>query len=137
MAARAPRLVRYVSPFGSPASMAPASAERHLAEDAALWARLAAIGGLTQQQRRIGPPRVGDDGFHRIDLPDWDEFAPIDGLANGVDAVWEVLRAACRTAEARGRDRGGQWVVIVRDGRVAVTRPAYVLADDSIRWTVQ
>jgi hypothetical protein len=58
MTARAPRLVRYVSPFGSPAGMTLAEAERHLAEDDALWLELSELGLLADYQRAVGPPRI-------------------------------------------------------------------------------
>ncbi len=52
------KLVRYVSPFGSPAWMLRAVAERHLAEDDRLWRELQEIDALTDRQRRVGPPRI-------------------------------------------------------------------------------
>lgn len=51
-------LVRYVSPFGSPAGMTRAEAERHQAEDDELWIELSAVGALTPEQRQVGPPRI-------------------------------------------------------------------------------
>jgi hypothetical protein len=54
-----PDLVRYVSPFGSPAYMSREQAERYLAEDDARWLR-AQEGRypLSDEQRAIGPPRI-------------------------------------------------------------------------------
>jgi hypothetical protein len=57
-------LVRYVSPFGSPAWMTREQAQVHLAEDDArlLWLEKAEAEGagpmLTPRQRQIGPPRI-------------------------------------------------------------------------------
>jgi hypothetical protein len=53
-----PRLVRYVSPFGSPAWMNRDYAERLLAEDDARWLRREAAGALTPAQRAVGIPRI-------------------------------------------------------------------------------
>jgi hypothetical protein len=59
-----PRLVRYVSPFGSPAWMTRDQADVHLAEDDARWMRLEEVEAegagpmLTPRQRAIGPPRI-------------------------------------------------------------------------------
>lgn len=65
MTARKPQLVRYVSPFGSPAWMTREEAARHLAADDARWCRLQdAIretgdrGIISPQQREIGAPRI-------------------------------------------------------------------------------
>ena len=52
------KLVRYVSPFGSPAWMPLAEAERHLAEDDRLWLDLSEVGALSAAQRQISPPRI-------------------------------------------------------------------------------
>jgi hypothetical protein len=51
-------LVRYVSPFGSPAWMTRAEAEKYLAEDDARWLRAQEIGALSEHERAIGPPRI-------------------------------------------------------------------------------
>lgn len=57
---RRPRqlLVRYVSPFGSPAWMIPEAAQAHLAEDDARWLRYQAAEALSAEQRQTGPPRI-------------------------------------------------------------------------------
>lgn len=58
------KLVRYVSPFGSPAHMPREVAERYLREDDDLWCELQAVERETGQkiiadfQRKIGPPRI-------------------------------------------------------------------------------
>lgn len=51
-------LVRYSSPYGSPATMARASAEKHLQEDDALWLQHQALGLVDESMRRHGPPRI-------------------------------------------------------------------------------
>lgn len=57
-------LVRYISPFGSPAWMPRERAEHYLAEDDKLWLFLqeceaeGAGSMLTPRQRDIGPPRI-------------------------------------------------------------------------------
>lgn len=60
--ARASRLVRFVSPFGSPAWMTRERAERLLAEDDARWLRHQAQGTLScvLPAKRIaeGPPQI-------------------------------------------------------------------------------
>jgi hypothetical protein len=53
-----PQLVRYVSPFGSPAWMTREEAERHLAEDDKRWLRYSELQLLTEDQRAIGAPRI-------------------------------------------------------------------------------
>lgn len=61
---RKPDLVRYVSPFGSPAWMPRERAEQYLKEDDKLWLTLqecekAGAGPLlTSRMRDIGPPRI-------------------------------------------------------------------------------
>lgn len=60
-ARRALRLVRYVSPFGSPAWMSREEAATHLEEDDRLYLDLVEIGALTDAQRRVGPPRIEHD----------------------------------------------------------------------------
>lgn len=55
---REPVLVRYVSPFGTPAWMPRADAERHLAVDDDRWCRFAAVGILSDRQLAVGPPRI-------------------------------------------------------------------------------
>jgi hypothetical protein len=62
--ARPGPLVRYVSPFGSPAWMTRERAEHYLAEDDDLYEFLCLIEretgsrALADFQRRIGPPRI-------------------------------------------------------------------------------
>jgi hypothetical protein len=55
---RSPRLVRYVSPFGSPAWMTRDEAQRYMAEDDRRWLADEAIGNLSDRQRQIGPPHI-------------------------------------------------------------------------------
>lgn len=55
-------LVRYVSPFGSPAWMSRAEAERYLAEDDARWLDWQEMGLLSELQRVNGPPRIETAG---------------------------------------------------------------------------
>jgi hypothetical protein len=55
---RAEPLVRYVSPFGSPAWMTRAEAERHLAEDDRHWLIMLEAGNLSERQRETGPARI-------------------------------------------------------------------------------
>lgn len=57
MPSRGP-LVRYVSPFGSPAWMTPEQARRYLDEDDARYVEWSQLGLLTEDQKRIGPPRI-------------------------------------------------------------------------------
>lgn len=52
------KLVRYVSPFGSPAWMSREEAERHLAEDDARWCEWQELGILSEHHIEIGPPRI-------------------------------------------------------------------------------
>lgn len=60
---RAP-LVRYVSPFGSPAWMSRETAAEHLRHDDDRWLRAQQIETetgspvLSAEQRRVGPPRI-------------------------------------------------------------------------------
>lgn len=51
-------LVRYVSPFGSPAGMTRAAALELLEADDARWIRYQAVGALSEHQRAVGPPRI-------------------------------------------------------------------------------
>lgn len=59
-----PKLVRYVSPFGSPAWMTRERAVVHLMQDDAHWENIAAAERETgerlfsEEQRRVGPPRI-------------------------------------------------------------------------------
>lgn len=61
---RSVRLVRYVSPFGSPAWMVPDSAEFFLRQDTDRFERFLSIEEATGhtvlsiEQRRIGAPRI-------------------------------------------------------------------------------
>lgn len=47
-----------MSPFGSPAWMSRAEAEQHQARDDRLWLDLQEVGGLSEAQRQVGPPRI-------------------------------------------------------------------------------
>ena len=57
-------LVRYISPFGSPAWMSPEAAQRLLIEDDSLWLYLQEVEAETghrvtsEHQRQIGAPRI-------------------------------------------------------------------------------
>jgi hypothetical protein len=51
-------LVRYVSPFGSPAWMTAEEAHRLLVEDDDRWLRYQAAGALSEAQIAVGPPRI-------------------------------------------------------------------------------
>lgn len=55
---RKPRLVRYVSPFGSPATMPEDQAQRLLKEDDKHWLSMQEVGQLSEHQKEIGPPRI-------------------------------------------------------------------------------
>jgi hypothetical protein len=52
------QLVRYISPFGTPAWMLREKAERHLAEDDARWLLYQKAGNLSAYNLRVGPPRI-------------------------------------------------------------------------------
>ena len=52
------RLVRYVSPFGSPAYMRRALAESFRVADDRLWMLLSGAGALSDRQRAVGSPRL-------------------------------------------------------------------------------
>jgi hypothetical protein len=121
------KLVRYVSPFGSPACMSQENAERYLAEDQRMWVMLVEDDMLTETQRRIGVPRIGDESFRYRDLP---EFREPEG------DVFDLIRVLVQVTENRQKmeNGGGKWVVIERDGRFAVTRPQYVIDGDDVRW---
>jgi hypothetical protein len=56
--AKVPALVRYCSPFGSPAWMPEADAQRHLEEDDQRWVEWSRLDMLTERQRQHGPPRI-------------------------------------------------------------------------------
>lgn len=51
-------MVRYVSPFGSPAYMSRAGALRLLAEDDARWLLYGHLDLLSEAQRAVGAPRI-------------------------------------------------------------------------------
>lgn len=51
-------LVRYVSPFGSPAWMTREAAYEWLEKDDKLWLELQEVNALSEWQRQIGPPRI-------------------------------------------------------------------------------
>lgn len=53
-----PRLVRFVSPFNSPAWMEPERAEQLCKEHDARWLRYQELGLLTEEQRAVGPPII-------------------------------------------------------------------------------
>lgn len=53
-----PALVRYISPFGSPAWMTEEEARGHLVADARFWEELSRIALLSAREREIGPPRI-------------------------------------------------------------------------------
>jgi hypothetical protein len=57
-ARRQPRLVRYVSPFASPAWLTEDHALALLAEEAALYEALRSADGLSPRQRQLGEPRI-------------------------------------------------------------------------------
>lgn len=52
------KLVRYVSPFGSPAWMTREKALALLAEDDRRWVMFQFADILSKRQREIGPPRI-------------------------------------------------------------------------------
>jgi len=58
MAKSQPKLVRYVSPFGTPAWMSREIAEQHLEDDDRRWVLYSQHGLLSEAQREIGPPRI-------------------------------------------------------------------------------
>lgn len=60
-ARRALRLVRYVSPFGSPAWISREEAAIHLERDDRRYLDLAEAGALSDAMRRVGPPRIEHD----------------------------------------------------------------------------
>jgi hypothetical protein len=115
--------VRYVSPFGSPATLDRARAAELLAQDAPLYALCDEVGILSERQRRIGAPRLDDPRFRLSDLPDWKE---------GDDVP--ALRPLVRKAENLARDRGEPYVVASRDGRSAVLPLRLLLEGDAVRW---
>lgn len=62
MTRRIPRLVRYISPFGSPAWMTEERAEKYRQRDDDRWLRYQAAGMLSEEQRKVGPPRIERHG---------------------------------------------------------------------------
>lgn len=52
------RLVRYVSPYGSPAWMPLELARKHLAVDDRRWLRDQELGIISDAQRQVGMPRI-------------------------------------------------------------------------------
>jgi hypothetical protein len=58
MARTTVRLVRYISPFGTPAWMPRETAEKHLADDDRRWLLHQSAGNLSEYQLAIGPPRI-------------------------------------------------------------------------------
>jgi hypothetical protein len=55
---RQAELVRYVSPFGSPAWMTRERAEQYRQEDDDRYLRFDDAGMLSAEQRLVGPPRI-------------------------------------------------------------------------------
>jgi hypothetical protein len=55
---RPPVLVRYCSPFGSPAWMPEERARALLEADDARWVEWSRLGMLSERQRQHGPPRI-------------------------------------------------------------------------------
>lgn len=55
------KMVHLLSPFGSPAWMERDQAEKYLAEDDRRYEELAALGGLTAEERAYGPPRIEEN----------------------------------------------------------------------------
>lgn len=121
-----PRAVytRYVSPFGSPATMRREEAERYLAQDGSLYDDMEAAGCLDDRLLRIGRPRLDDTLFRLADLPEW-----VDG------ADFDVLRLLIARCERLTRERGEPYVVVTRDGaRSAVLPQRLVIDGDETRW---
>ena len=52
------KLVRYSSPFGSPAHMERERAQALLREDDHTYCWLQAVGSLSKEQKAHGPPRI-------------------------------------------------------------------------------
>jgi hypothetical protein len=52
------RLVRYVSPFGSPAWMTRERAQEYLEDDDKRWLMYGDLDLLSEEQRRVGAPRI-------------------------------------------------------------------------------
>jgi hypothetical protein len=51
-------LVRYLSPFASPAWIPRWQARAYLAQDDRRWSRLEELGMVSARQRAAGPPRI-------------------------------------------------------------------------------
>ena len=116
-------LTRYVSPFGSPATMDREVARGYLRADMATWDLLAGGGLLTEKQLRIGPPRLDDTTFRLAELPEWVEGDDFD-----------TIRPLVQAAESRARATGERYVVAVREGRSAQFQQRYVIDGDDVRW---
>lgn len=134
--ARTVTLVRYVSPFGSPATMQLDAASFHLERDLALWDELEEIGLLDERSLRIGRPRLDDAVFHLSDLPEWIWTS---------DAGWlDLVRRLVPKAESLARDHGCRYVVVMRSTagsgdvfrpwRLAVMKRSLVIEGDEVRW---
>jgi cysteine synthase len=106
--------------------MTPEEAEEHLAQDTELYDLMEEAGMLDERIRRIGRPRIGDNNFHLTDLPEWVEIDANDRF--------ETVRMLVRQAEQQARRSAGDYVVIERDGKMALVKRAYVLDDDGIVW---
>lgn len=122
---RAATHTRYVSPFGSPATIDRPQAERLRRQDSALYRLMRDVGILTEQQRRIGAPRLDDDVFRYADLPVWrqpegDRF--------------ELIRELVRDAERGFRDRGERYVVAERAEGLAALPARLLMPDDVVVW---
>ena len=52
------RLVRYISPFGSPAWMTREKALHYLKEDDTRWVLLSQAGLLSEREKEVGAPRI-------------------------------------------------------------------------------
>lgn len=126
------RLVRYVSPFGSPASMRPELAEMYRAQDERLFSQMEEYGLLDERMRRIGRPRVGDDVFRSADLPVWVAIDPDDP-----EEPFATMRAFIRTAERDARETVEAYVVARRDegGTMFTAFPKrLLLPEDLVVW---
>lgn len=124
--ARAALFVRYVSPFGSPASMPLEDAERYRAQDLDLLALMRDAGAVDERMARIGEPRIGDDRFHLRDLPDWQPGDDFD-----------LVRDLVRSCEQLARNEGESYVVVSRSGRSAVFPRRLLIDGDVVRWASQ
>jgi hypothetical protein len=121
-------LVRYVSPFGSPANMTEEEAGRHLTEDTACWQEWAELGLLDERMLRVGTPRIerqDDPPFRANELPVWEEPS---------DDSFDLIRTLVRQAESKARCNGEVYVVAERGGRYATFPKRYVIEGDDVRW---